>query len=127
MQAALTTPRYVDDLQPDEANFVDRPSVDMLPLEPDVVAEPVGGAAKVLVLFLSEVPDPVVYRSQALRGHVRNRILRPDAPFVAADELWFDDRESADAAAQRWADGDVLPTSVVLVADTYVLHDGPGT
>lgn len=126
MQAALTTPRYVDDLQPDEANFVDRPSVTMLPLDPTVVVEPAGGAAKVLVLLASDVPDPTVYAADSVRGHVRNQVTRPGAPFEAVDELWFDDREAADAAARGWVDGAALPASLVLVADTYVLHDGPG-
>ena len=125
MQAALTAPQYVDVLQPDEANFVDRPSVTMLPLEPTTLQAPTGGAAKVFLLLASDAPQDDV-RAEGLRGHVRNRVLRPEAPFAVVDELWFDDRSAADRAARTLAEGVGLPACLLLVADTYVLHDGPG-
>jgi hypothetical protein len=129
MRAAFITPRYVDDLQPDEDNFVDRSSVTPLPTVETVLVAPAGSATtKVFLLLPAHAAVPV----QALpgggwpvRGLVRNEVRATDAPYALVLEAWFDELEVACSAAEAWQHDAAGTGAVALVATEHVLHDGP--
>jgi EthD domain len=129
MKAALTAPRYLDDLQPDEDSFVDQSTVLALPVEETVLLAHSGGqTAKVVLLLRRAAPDldlPSV-GSAGVRGLVRNRVVRDGAPYTLVYEAWFDDLEVASTAAAAWGvrqDGSE-DRALALVAIEHVLHAG---
>jgi hypothetical protein len=133
MHAALSAPRYVQELQPDEDRFVDQSSVVVLPVEETVLLEPAEGATVKVFLLLDAGGrsrelgwEAVVERTEGIRGLVANRVVRTGCPYDVVYESWFDDFDAAGAAARSWheqADAEQVPD--LLLATEHVLHAGP--
>jgi hypothetical protein len=124
MRAALTAPRYVQDLQPDEDNFVDQSSVVVLPVQESLLLAPVAGAAAKAFLLLpsdNEVAATALRSDDGIRGLVRNAVVREGSPYTVVYEAWFDNLGAADVAARDWH---AVTGADVLVVNEYVLHAG---
>jgi vanillate O-demethylase ferredoxin subunit len=128
MQAALTAARYVEELQPDEDNFVDQSTVIVLPVQEKVMLAPgTSASGKVFVLLRGDGGDfsPDLELGQGIRGLIINSVLRPGSQYDTVYEAWFDDRGAADAAARGWhaKAGDEAARHVLVVVE-HVLHAG---
>ena len=107
LRAATSTPYYLERLRPDEANFVDPPSVRAAPTRPAHASGAQGAAVLFVVLKLrSEAPAPP--DDAAVVGRAADVALpgpegRP-APFDRIERVFFADRAAGrDYARRRFA------------------------
>lgn len=132
--AATQTPFYLEQLQPDEDNFVDQASVVKLPVVPEHIfsagssrgrpensklfvfhQRAAGVALEVLAETTLGLWKPLLTdASHGIAAVVRNRVLqRPgdSAPADVVDEVWLPDDAAAHRLAEQWQamfEGDTL-------------------
>lgn len=151
--AATQTPFYLEQLQPDENNFVDQASVIKLPVVPEEIFATGShrGSSKLFVFHqraagmaadvLAETTLGLWKSLLADAGHgvdavVRNRVLqRPGDPALVdfVDEVWLADEAATRSLGERWqamVEGDKLRplcaagSGMVLLARETVLFAG---